>query len=553
MTFFMMNPKINLSFARDLVCTSTSKNDALTSIAVLCLFYLDIFQLKLEDDKRLVLIKLAIRLFEMYENTNHGSGNQTHERAFCTTTIDHVLESLIELQQIVEQNPGIDVDRLSTESVEHFFAATNQKSRCVVSITEEHLINTARHYKHDTFGGGIQFGDRYRNLYSNSGRYRNINKEMIATRLRDFSSLEQIEQKTVEQFRKLWSGEENIESMNCLISVYFEPLKKCSASPNRVHESSEFYPQRMNNLLGKYNTRYQDQVGSRDRHRRYLHPFTIPSVTSSSIGTAQVVAPTTNIFITHFEIDKTYWIHNKTAGLFQMIIIAIHTSKSTPTRPKQQISIYDSANWIFYRITKRLLPIENDAYDFCLLPSVQNSIIYKRKLNVNNIAEKQDYEINVDYREQTPLEILMKSLQRELVDICRRKNLSLGGNKDDLAQRILDARSAGVEDCNPEFVSLMKKSKPELKKLCTEKGVAFKSRDVKITLVNKLCDYEEEARNIIAEKEAEDQENTTISPINPDDFDSDDFFDEVETNDFVADSDADSDADSNATVSNESQ
>lgn len=158
-----MNPKINLNFARDLISTSESRNDPLASVAVLCHLFLDVFQLSLKFSERLTLIDTAINLFKMYEETTHGS-NQSHERALCSTSVEHAVESLIVLQEIVTENPDINVERLSSDGVEHFFAATNQRSRNVINITEENIVNTARRYNYASFGDGILFGNRYRDV-----------------------------------------------------------------------------------------------------------------------------------------------------------------------------------------------------------------------------------------------------------------------------------------------------------------------------------------------------------------------------------------------------
>lgn len=158
-----MNPKILLNFLRDLIATAETKDDALCSIACMAHLYLDVFHLKLDLSQRKYLIGITIALFESYASTRHGS-NKPFESGFSTVTIKHVIESLLVLTDILKKYPEINVERLSSDAVENFFAATNQRCRNQISITEKSLINTARRYYFTTWGEGVLFGNRYRDL-----------------------------------------------------------------------------------------------------------------------------------------------------------------------------------------------------------------------------------------------------------------------------------------------------------------------------------------------------------------------------------------------------
>lgn len=348
-----------------------------------------------------------------------------------------------------------------------------------------------------------------------SGGYRSITKKIIETRLQNYlSATNNSNIKTLKQFKNIWrEGEQNeISKSECLINVYLEPFQACRPQHTTpIEQTTRHYTQKTQALIGHYNKRYQTQVGSRDRASRYIHPFIIPD------STVQTLPETSLTNYPELETGQRYWLEKKNM-IFEILIMAMHATKSTPTRPRVKITVLDlKSNWIFYRVTKRLFVLENDDFEFCMLSTEMNMLIYKRKLKPHHIARKQNFQLNIDYREQTPLEVLMKSLKKDLIAICARKNLMITGNKEVLSKRILDARAAGIQDCDPKFLELMKKSKPELKNLCREEGVPFNSRNNKTDLSKKLCDHYDEVQNL---EEEQTEENVDILELQ--DFDSDD-------------------------------
>ena len=168
-------------------------------------------------------------------------------------------------------------------------------------------------------------------LNSISGRYRTITKQTIQKRLQNYINSSNNNLNTLEQFKNIWRGGEHLDlnGAECLMSVYFEPMQACRSStsnPPPINRNTSRRSQKFQNLIGQYNTRYQTQVGSRDRSSRYIHPFIIPQVPGQLANSTIQASTIVPINFPDLEVDEEYWLE-KQSGIFQICIVAMHATE----------------------------------------------------------------------------------------------------------------------------------------------------------------------------------------------------------------------------------